>query len=194
MKDSILIAALLAISIPAQAGPFGLDMGTPLVELNKQMKLKLVSTGVYSTPSVPKGHPDYDDYRLIVAPAQGLCKIYAFSKVISTSVYGTELVDKFSGFESALSTKYGQPEKFDLLRSGSIWKERQDWMVGLLKKERMLVSYWPKKARDLPESIYAIQLKAVAISTEEARVTLGYEFKNFDQCRDSLKAQIDSAL
>lgn len=194
MKDSILIAALLAISIPAQAGPFGLDMGTPLVELNKQMKLKLEITGVYSTPSVPKGHLDFGGYQLIVTPAQGLCKIVAYSQVISTSVYGTELASKFSSLESALSSKYGKPKKFDFLKGGSIWKEPRDWMAGLLKKERMLVSYWTMKDSDLPEGIQEIQLKAVAISTEEARVTLGYEFKNFDQCSVSLKAQIDSPL
>lgn len=194
MKDSILIAALLAISIPAQAGPFGLDMGTPLVELNKQMKLKLVSTGGYSTPSVPKGHPYFDDYRLVVAPDQGLCKIIAYSIVISTSVYGTELVDKFSDLESALTTKYGKPEKLDYLKSGSIWKEPRDWMIGLLKKERTLTSYWPHKGRELPESIQSIKLDAMAISTEGAMIALIYQFKNFKQCSDRIKSQRDSAL
>lgn len=194
MKDSILIAALLAISIPAQAGPFGLDMGTPLVELNKQMKLKLEITGVYSTPSVPKGHLDFGGYQLIVTPAQGLCKIVAYSQVISTSVYGTELASKFSSLESALSSKYGKPKKFDFLKGGSIWKEPRDWMAGLLKKERILSSYWLIKNLELPDSIRIIQLEAVAISREEARIELLYEFKNFDQCRDWIKSQIDSAL
>lgn len=194
MKNSALAAVLLSVSVAATAGPFGLDMGTPLSELNKQMKLKPEKPALYSTPSVPKAHPDFDDYRLVVTPTHGLCKIIAWSKVISTSVYGTELVSKFSDLESALATKYGNPNRFDYLRNGSIWNEQRDWMMGLHKKERTLKSYWTNEDRELPDSVQAIGLEAMAISTEQAVVKLGYEFKNSDQCIDWIKSQKDSAL
>ncbi len=194
MKNSSLAAVLFSVSIAATAGPFGLDMGTPLSELNKQMKLKPEKPALYSTPSVPKTHPDFDDYRLVVTPVHGLCKIIAWSKVISTSVYGTELVSKFSDVERALTTKYGNPKRYDFLRSGSMWNEQRDWMMGLHKKERTLASYWTNEGRELPDSIQAIELDAIAIGGGEAMVKLSYEFKNSDQCVDWIKSRKDSAL
>ena len=194
MKKSTLAIALLSVSAAATAGPFGLEMGTPLAELNKQMRLTPGKPALYSTTSVPKAHPDFDDYRLVVTPAHGLCKIIAFTKVISTSVYGTELVSKFSGIESALATKYGNSKRYDHLRNGSIWNEQRDWMMGLRKKERTLTSYWTNEGRELPDNVQAIELDAVAINTEQAMVKLVYEFKNSDQCVDWIKSQKDSAL
>ncbi len=196
MKKSILIfvSALLAISTTTYAGPFGLDMGTPLAELNKLMKLKLEKTALYSTPSVPKPHPDFDDYRLVVTPNHGLCKVIAWSRIISTSVYGTELVNKFSDVESALNAKYGASKRYDFLRSGSIWNEPRDWTMGLLKKERTLTSYWTNEAHELPENVETIELQAMAIGTEQAMIRLGYEFKNSSQCIDWIKSQKDSSL
>lgn len=194
MKHSTFAAVLLTVSVAATAGPFGLGMGTPLAELNKQIKLKPEKPALYSTPSVPKEHPDFDDYRLVVTPVHGLCKIIAWSKVISTSVYGTELVSKFSDLENALTTKYGNPKRYDFLREGSIWNERRDWMMGLRKKERTLTSYWTNEDRELPDNVQAIELEAMAISTEQAMIKLGYEFKNSDQCVDWIRSQKDSAL
>lgn len=194
MKNLTLAAVLLSVSVAATAGPFGLDMGTPLAELNKQMKLKPETPAVYSTPSVPKAHPEFDSYALVVTPTHGLCKIVAGSKAISTSVYGAELVRTFSDFESALATKYGNPKRYDFLRNGSIWKEPREWMMGLLKKERTLESYWTNEDRELPDSVKAIQLQAHALSKEQAYVTLVYEFKNLVQCDGWIKSQKDSAL
>ncbi len=194
MKNSMIAAVLLIATIEAKAGPFGLDMGTPLAELNKQMTLKLEKSGFYSTPSVPKAHPDFDDYRLIVTPVHGLCKIVAFSKSISTSIYGTELVSKFSELESALTTKYGNSKRYDFLRQGSIWNEPRDWMMGLRKKERTLASFWTSENRELPDNVHTIKLEAFAIGTDKAMLNLGYEFKNSNSCIDWIKSQKDSAL
>jgi hypothetical protein len=194
MKNSMLVTVLLIFSTAVQAGPFGLDMGTPLADLKRQMKLKLVKPAYYSTHSVPKSHPDFNEYRLLVTPAHGLCKIVAWSKVVSTSVYGTELVSKFSALESALTTKYGNPTQYDFLREGSIWSERRDWMMGLHKSERTLKSYWTNEDRELPENVQAIELEAMAISIEQATVKLAYEFKNADDCVDWIKSQKNSAL
>lgn len=194
MKNLTLAVFLISISAAATAGPFGLNMGTSLTELSKQMKLKPEKLALYSTSSVPKAHSDFNDYRLVITPAHGLCKIIAWSKVISTSVYGTELVNKFSSLESALTTKYGNPKQYDILRNGSIWNEQRDWMMGLRKKERILKSYWTNEGRELPDSVQAIELEAMAINTERAVVSLVYEFKNSDQCVDWIKSQKDSAL
>ena len=114
------IALLVSVSTTStMAGPLGLDMGMPYDSLNKSMKLKQVKPFLYSTPSLPKGHSDFDDYRLLITPKHGLCKVIAWSKAIQTSVYGEGLRDKFEKIESAISQKYGQGKKYDFLRSGT---------------------------------------------------------------------------
>jgi hypothetical protein len=194
MRKSIVLAALLSFAMSAHSAPLGLEMGTPLAQLNKVMKLKLERPNLYSTPTVPNSHPDFDDYRLLVTPAHGLCKITAWSKTITTSIYGSELVSRFSSLEDALTTKYGSPKRYDFLRNGSIWNEPRDWMMGLNKKERVLAAFWDGEGREWPDKIQAIELEAVAVGTERAMIRLGYEFKNSSQCIDWIKSQKDSAL
>ncbi len=189
------VALFLSISATsAVAGPFGLDMGMPYDVLSKSMKLKQVKPFLYSTPSLPKGHSDFDDYRLLVTPKHGLCKVIAWSKSISTSVYGEGLSDKFEKIESAISQKYGQGKKFDFLRSGSIWNEQRDWMMGLRKNERTLAEFWTDESSELPDNIHVIALKAHAAGTEAGLIELGYEFKNSNECIDWIKSQENSSL
>jgi hypothetical protein len=158
------------------------------------MKLKMERPNLYSTPAVPKPHPDFDDYRLIVTPTHGLCKISAWSKSLTTSVYGTELVSKFSSIEDALTAKYGSPRRYDFLRSGSIWDEPRDWMMALVKKERTLVSYWSGEGRNWPDNIQSISVEAVAVGTEHAIIKLDYDFKNSSECIEWINSRKDSSL
>jgi len=169
-------------------------MGMTYDELNKQLKLKQVRPFVFSTTSVPNGHPDFDYFTLLITPGHGLCKINASTKTISTSAYGNEIRSKFEGFESSLSSKYGKVQKFDRLRSGSIWKEPRDWMMGLRKKERTLASFWEGEESPLPDKLGSISLEAVALNTENGFIKIGYEFKNSSECIDWLKTQRDSSL
>lgn len=194
MKKFTFATVLISFSALSMAGPFGLEMGSSLADLKKQITLKPENIGLYTTQSVPIPHPDFQLYKLIISPNHGLCKIIAFSKNISTSIYGTELVSKFSNIESALTTKYGNPKKFDNLQPGSIWNEPQDWMMGLLKRERTLSSLWTKEERTLPDNLQAIEIKAIAASTEQAGLMLTYEFTNADKCLDWIKLQKNSGL
>lgn len=194
MKRSMLLFFLFPISIAAYAGPFGLTMGASLAELNKQIKLKPESLAVYSAPSLPNPHPDFDDYRLVITPDHGLCKVIAWSRLIETSVYGTQAASKFTSIEEALTTKYGNPKRLDFLMSGSIWNEQRDWMMGLLKKERTLMSYWTNKEHELPDKVSTVMLETIALDKERALVHLIYEFKNSSQCTNWIKSQKGLAL
>lgn len=188
--------ALLAsiITTNAIAGPLGLDMGMSYEDLLKSVKLKQVKPFLYSTASLPKGHSDFNDYRLLITPKHGLCKVIAWSKPIPTNVYGDGLRDKFEKLESAVSQKYGSGKKYDFLRSGSIWNESRDWMMGLQKDERTLTAYWTNDMSELPDNINAIALTAHALHTEVGLIELGYEFKNSSECIDWMKSQENSSL
>jgi hypothetical protein len=56
-------------------------------------------------------------------------------------------------------------------------------MMGLLKKERLLSSFWTKETtgHDLPDDIISIQAEAKALSLETGIIFLGYEFSNYAQ-------------
>ncbi|MHB9100883.1 MAG: hypothetical protein ACYC2E_05160 [Sulfuricella sp.] len=180
---------------PKSSGPLGLEMGTSLAELEKQMKLTPVSPGLYSTPTVPKTHSDFEDYMLVITPAHGLCKIHAWSAPINTSVYGSELISKFQSLEEALTSKYGTSKRFDYLRSGSIWHEPRYWMMALKKKERTLKTFWTEETGSRnSDNLSEIMLEAQAISTENALVLISYQFKNMSQCSSWIKSQKNSAL
>lgn len=193
MKILLIVGCLVYFTSVAQAGPLGLDMGMSFKALNMQLKLKKEGKYTYSAKSLPKGHSEFDEYRLLISPKHGLCKLSAF-KDVSTSVYGTELHSEFEHLERTLTSKYGQGKKFDFLRNGSIWKEPRDWMMGLLKDERFLMTVWELGERELPDNITSIKLKVFALSTDTAMIELGYEFKNSNDCHDWLSAQEDSVL
>ena len=79
---------------------------------------------------------DIDFYAALVTPSHGLCRLNASTKIVISSAYGDEIKDKFKSFQTALTSKYGEPEKiYDFLRSKSIWSEEKYWMMSLMKKE-----------------------------------------------------------
>jgi hypothetical protein len=190
MKRSLLLCLLFLIPVASYSGPFGLEMGMPLAELSKVTTLKLEAPFIYSTPRVPKLHPDFDNYLLKVTPDHGLCKIVT-STMVKTSAYGTEIIEKFNSLDGALTTKYGTPERLDFLKVGSIWGEPRFWMMGLYKNERILMSSWEK---DLPDNLASIDLSANSLGLDMALVRISYNFKNVGPCTKWIKSQQNSAL
>jgi hypothetical protein len=193
MKFSI-FALLACVAVSSHAGPFGLDQGLTLKELQAMGKLKTEGNHTYSTPTLPDAHPDFTDYRLVVTPTHGLCKVTAWSSSIRSSVYGNELLSQFDRFFEALTNKYGPAKRYDHLRAGSIWNDSRDWMMALAKRERTLVAYWLEKDQPLPDNLAAIKIEAFAASTNSGLLSISYEFKNADECIDWIKKQRDSKL
>ena len=194
---SLAIAALLSTAaIPTYAGPFGLSMGMTLPEIKKIASVQATkSPHIYVLSSVPTPHTDIDRYTIFLTPNNGLCKIIASGKTLATSVYGDRVKQEFESFETALKEKYGANKKFDFLRSGSIWNEGKDWMMGLLKKERTLGAFWDEQEKsNLVDSIHSVQLEAVALSREQGYVRLTYEFSNVRACLAEDRAESRKAL
>lgn len=190
------IAATYFFCIYAIAGPFGLMQGMSLDTLKKQGTFVQEPSEpyFYTSKSLTNGHPDFESYTVILTPQDGLCKIGANGKNISTSVYGSELVSEFKNVTSALTSKYGTPENiFDFLRSGSIWKDNKYWMISLLKKERVLLTSWTSK-NELPDSLKAISVTTIALDASTGFLQLSYEFKNTSSCLKIVKEKQNSNL
>lgn len=193
----LLIAATFFATATVIAGPLGLSKGMTLQELKKQGTFAPSNEPfIYTAKKIANGHPDFESYTVIVTPEQGLCKMQALSKDIETSSFGTELESKYQTLTNALSEKYGTPTKnYDFLRAGSIWKDSQDWMMGLLKKERTLTAFWINEGNtNFPDSIKSIKVETVALSGSKGYIILGYEFDNLSECMATLKAKQNSNL
>lgn len=135
-RIAILSLAILAGTTRCWAGPFGFERG-----MTKEQIMKLLGAGslikadgnVYTFSKVPKPHPLFEEYVLIISPTEGLLKVAAISKDIETSVYGEELKASFEEIRGALTKTYGEGKTYDFLKYDSIWNEPKDWMMGMLK-------------------------------------------------------------
>jgi hypothetical protein len=187
MAGKLILAISLMFSITTTyAGPFGLSMG-----MTKNQLEQLESTDnkfVYKTSKVPKPSSQFDTYILQIGDKNGLCVIKALTDVISTNRYGFSVKERFKSLEKALEEKYGSHKIQDLLLSGSIWDQPEDFMVGLTKNERFLRAYWDEEEHStMSDNIRSIALVAVGVSNETGIVYIQYEFSNTDKCEEELK-------
>ena len=170
-----------------QIAPFGLEPGMLREQVLKIVGLSAVKkdTGsVLILDSAPKPHPDFNSYVLLFSPTKGLIKIMAYSKDISTNSFGDAIRSKFAELDSALKKRYGEGTDMDFLQDGSLWTDPQYWMIGLLKQERHLTTYWNFQASS---KLKLLSLEAQASNTETGQIVLSYEFEGFQEWIDSQK-------
>jgi hypothetical protein len=194
LMQFLLIFLFPFFSFQVLAGPFGLEQGMSLEQIKKITKLEETDIKfVYRTINLPKGTDEIHTYTLIITPTEGLCKINAFTRDIPTSPDGKELRDEFDSYVKILSEKYGSvpaSNKQDFLHADSIWKDSKYWMRSLGVSERTLAYFWfTEKSKPLPDSISAIQLKALvgANAISPGFLVVGYEFNNSDKCMRTIK-------
>lgn len=196
IKNLILIVLAFFVA-QASAGPLGLDKGMTLPELEKQGRfVEEKEQYWYKSRRLNNGNDNFEEYSVLVVPGHGLCKIIAVGIDISTSSYGDELKSRFKDLTDALSVKYGAPTStYDFLRSGSIWDEGRDFMMGLAKKERTLTNFWQSsKGAELKDGLSAISLAGNALSSSKGYLVLTYEFDNIDSCLAARKSKANSNL
>jgi hypothetical protein len=121
-----------------------------------------------------------------------LLKVFASSKNIETNGFGEALRDKFDQIQAGVSKAYGQGKSLDYLEEGSMWDDPQYWMMGLLKHDRTLATYW--KLDPPQDHITIIALKATALSLEKGYLSLAYEFEGFEQYVDKKKEKQDTVF
>lgn len=191
---SLFISFFLLLSFGnAAAGPFGLDMGMSLKDIGAEPEK--VAHGKYKIINPPKSHSAFESYVVELAPKTGLCFIKAVGKDIRTSSYGLELQSAFNEMKGKLSEAYGESETTDMLFPGSIWDEPDDWMMGLIKKERHLMAIWDQEhGSSLPPDISSIGLAARPSSGDKGYLVVEYYFTNEPLCVAELAAQEDHAL
>jgi hypothetical protein len=188
-------AFLLCLGTNASAGPFGLERGMTkeqIIKIIGQKAVKEIKGDKLVTTTVPTPHDAFESYSLIISPKLGLLKIIAVGKDIDTSVYGDQIRSSFSEIKEAVSKVYDGRQDFDYLQAGSIWNEGKEWMMGLLRKERSLITFWQPTGQ--PNHIVDIQLEATALNQERGYLTLSYEFEGWSSYLDSQRDQKNSVF
>lgn len=185
--------------LPPAEGPFGLEAGLTQKNIEDMIGAKLKplpdSVNLYTSDTLPKQNADFEMYGLLISPKAGLCQIRAVGKNIDTDSYGLALKSRFEDLSSSLSSLYGKAETTDLVLEGSIWKEPQDWMMGLNKKERFLSATWKgTKETPLKNNIDTISIEARANSSLKGYVYLQYSFTNNDVCQAEIEGAKKSSL
>ncbi|QEI06071.1 hypothetical protein FXN63_09660 [Pigmentiphaga aceris] len=194
-----LVFAVFANAAGAQetSGPFGLRQGMTKAEIEKLVKLERIRDSLsYSTDTLPVPHSAFSRYLLKISATHGLCSVIAIGHEKRTDSFGESLHQDFTKLKDALTARYGKPEMhIDGVRRGSIWKNPEDFMMGLLNEERMLDTLWESsKTKPLPASLYSVRLSAAAKSPVVAQIGLGYHFMNVQQCNAEEKAKENRGL
>jgi len=198
-RSNAIVVAILFLSfatVGANAGPFGLEMGMTLEQIESLTGVKPVSldNSTYNI-SVPKPHSMFEQYVARISPTLGLYWIKAVGHDISTSGYGSEVRSAFNDLRRSLETTYGPSKIYDVLLPKSIWDEPGDWMMGFVVKERYLIASWTKEdGAKLPDYIKDIAIGVSVKSKTMGWVGLDYSFSNMDEAEAQAKAAESSVF
>lgn len=189
------LCGLVVMLAPAQGlgSAFGFKAGMTkdqIVAILGGKALIKVDGDIFVFSTAPTPHPEFEEYMCVISSERGLLKVLATTKSIETNDFGETLKGKFLEIQAGVSKAYGQGKSFDFLEEGSIWNDPRDWMMGLLKQERTLSTYWKPDASQ--DHITIVALKAVALSREKGYVSLGYEFEGWEQYVEKKKQKQDT--
>lgn len=196
-KNLLFLLFLFSIIGSIYAGPFGLEKGMSFDEVKEACGGRepvSADNGAYIIiPTKP--HPYFVRYIAWIDPKEGLHYIKAIGSDISTNGYGIEVRSKFDSLETTLSKTYGTCDRTNVLLPGSIWRDADDWMMAISKKERYMMSAWEKKyGSSLPDSITGVYMAVYASSSYSGYICLEYEFSNNAKVEAAKKADEDSVL
>jgi hypothetical protein len=178
--------------LPAEEGPFGFRMGLSKDEIESMIGGSLKSIDgasfLYSSLTVPRPHTAFEAYAMLIGPSSGLCQIRAIGVDIPSSSHGLQIRSAFDDLEATLGGVYGRFKRIDRLLPGSIWGEPEDWMMGLLKQERLLQTEWSAEhGSTLKYNLESVILVAKAKSTDQGYLLLQYSFANNPDCQKEIE-------
>lgn len=183
MKKLAIAVSLLLSTQAMTAEPFGIKAG------DKPSKYGELKDFVIRDITPPKPNSGFDIYTAFASEKTGVCKVIAYGKTFKTSVFGETVIKRHEDITSAMDKKYTLGKKYDFVRNGSIWTDPEDYMMGLYKKERSLVSFYQDETDGTN-----IVVDAVALSRESAFIQVTYEFSNFDECAAEFEASRSDSL
>ncbi len=176
LRLMIAMVSLFALAAQGQAGPFGLTFGAEVSTLSTDGHGQK-----FTFLTVPNPHPSFQTYSGWGTDTLGLCRVLAFSDEFKDDAYGTNVQDTFGKLRDAISKKYGAAKKIETMQPKGLWDEPRDWVMSLLKNERIHAAIW-KNATDGTERHNLIHIWILASRSDRTTIALEYRAENFDDC------------
>lgn len=145
--------------------PFGLDLGGDFAPFADGCSL--AKEDVYQCSTVPVPLGGVKTYLVLVNNGK-IARVHASGEIHENDDYGSKVRAEYDKLKDLLAKKYGNPQEYDFLRAGSIWKESKYFAMSLYTDQRVLESYWLLEG-------YSIALKVQSLGSAETYVVLSYE-------------------
>ncbi|MQP65564.1 hypothetical protein GE253_09420 [Niveispirillum sp. SYP-B3756] len=185
------LAFFVALSNSAAAGPFGQDASQQRNQLNI---IKELSPFKYEIKP-NKTHPAFESYIANIHPDTGMCMIRGVGITKRNDKYGIEVRRVFEDLREQLSRVYGSSDLFNHIKTDGIWKDDDEWMMAIYKKERSYQASWDNESHaQLKDGIIEILLSVSALSDSSGYVTVQYRFSNWDKCKAAMQNSQAGAL
>ena len=192
MKRIVMLTLLLLCGMTLFAGPFGLEMGWTKQDLTENNVKILVEEGNSFMVEPPSPHSSFDAYLLNIDSEFGLYSIFAISDSISTSENGQQFLSEYNHIKEQLISSYGDPTKdINYLSYGSIWDEPQDFMMSLIKQDRLLGCIWEL---DEDNGNMTVSLIPRVESLSSGFLAIVYHSSNYDEIQAREDAKEASVL
>jgi len=161
----------------------------------KQDTANVLGGSSLTVSTVPKPFREFEAYQLFFSNTDGLLKVIAIGKDIPTSEEGAELREHYSDLKQLLSNTYSTPEEIDFVKSdNSALAEPENFMLGMLEKERDLACLWSSEKVKLKDEIGGIVLEAKATKLDTGYLELTYEFIGWGDYVNKLNAAEGTVL
>lgn len=178
----------------AQLGPFGLRMGMALDELRQYAGVTTLGDHEYLVSSLPLGEPGMAQYRLMITPEHGLCRILATTCQVPVDGSGRHLRQRFEHLCRRLTPLYGTPRIYD---QGPAHDPADGvnagWMLELLALERTLGAFWSGHVRGWPGDVEAVAVQAQATGLRAGVLEVIFELRNCHHALDWVHARHSAA-
>ena len=181
----IFICSFSFFTSGAWAGPYGLEMGMSLEDLNGNPEK--IGPDKYVIYTVPEPVSQVESYAVRISPKGGLFWIKAVGKTMSTNPDGSEVRKAFEKVQQETAAVYGNSRSYDFLVDGSTLDQPDDWMQGIINWERVLGALWKKSEwKSLPDSLEEVFVGAEAVSSTQGFISIEYTFSNMNTCEAEL--------
>jgi hypothetical protein len=186
------LATISNLAVAQTEGPFGFIIGTSIDAYDCEDS---GSSGLYNCRA-NNPHPAFEAYGVKASPSHGICWIKAVGIDISDSGRGSSTKSKTDEIAAQIASAYGDwTGTYDFLSVGSIWDESDEWLMGIVQKDRYYAFTWGVDDGFQPQK----NITSIYVASGATRSNTGYvgaEFGGFNkaECEAEIAAEQSSVF
>ena len=195
-KKSFLMAASFAVvsftgSDLLAGGAFGLEFGQALPEEAEKAEPRPGAQGCYAVEA-PSPYPEFESYFVTYHETTGVCGIIAVGKTYEYDKWGSAVKSSYEKLITALSKKYGNVRRFELLIPGSPWDDADEFARSIDKNQRVHQATWEIETEE-PASTSQIVL-SVDANRSDTSLYIFYGSSDFSKCVTAIEEETEGSL